>query len=513
MKERSSPPGSESGRGWGPALLPFLTALLLYLSFPDWDLWPLAGLGLGPLVFYAVRSAPKRVFWASWLAGVTLYVAAMPWVVEVMTRYGGLSSITAVGVMMLLHVYLGLYFGVYGWLLARTARRSTAAALLAAPLVWGGLEWVRSWIVTGFPWIPLGLTQWRNPGLLQHAEWGGIFVLSMMVALAGTGCAALALPGQRRLGAAMLVTVGLLQGTGEMRRGSWEQRLQNMPRPLAVGVVQADVPMEERWDSALQAEIEDRHYRMTEELFAQGAQAVIWSESSFSVPGGLWTNTTYRERLGRFVRRMGGTLLLGGTSREHRGDDILIYNSAFVISGSGELIGRYDKQHLVPFGEYVPLARLLFFAEKLVREVGDFGPGTGPNTLPFEGTRVGVPICYEIVFPGISRGFVRSGAELLATITNDAWFGRTAAPEQHFAQAVVRAVETRRFVLRSANTGISGLISPVGEVEVRSATFERAAFIGNVAPLRGITPYVRFGDVLPMLGLILAAVLAVRRGR
>lgn len=503
---RIARPAPRSGRD---LLLLVSGTVLLALSLPPVGAWPFGLVALAPIVEFASGSAPARAFAGGFVAGLALHVAILPWVVQVMTQYGGLSWATACLVMLLMHAYLGCYLGTFSWLVARGAGRSLTGTLVLAPLLWAGLEWMRGWMVTGFPWIPLAESQLGNLGLLQHAEWGGVYTVSALVALGSTSIVACARPRTRRVGIAGLGVLALAQVSGQLRLSMVERRLAATERTLSLGVVQAMVPLDERWDPASALQIENRHRTMTADLARQGAQAVIWSESSLPIPGGFYRNAYYENRLGALAASIGVPILFGGTSREMRGGRELIFNSAFVIDARGRPAGRYDKQHLVPFGEYVPMQRYLFFADKLVREVGDFGRGDGPGLLRLGDVRVGIPICYEIIFPEISRAFVTAGAELLVTITNDAWFGRSAAPSQHFGQAVLRAVETRRFVVRCANTGISGVVAPTGRVEVRSALFEPALFVANVAPLHGETPYVRYGDVIAIAGFLLAAALAL----
>ncbi|MFN7971343.1 MAG: apolipoprotein N-acyltransferase [Acidobacteriota bacterium] len=489
------------------------TGALLAIAFPAIGLWPVAFVALVPLLSFAMRASARRSFAAGFGAGLLLYVLAVPWIVNVMTHYGGIGGVTAVLVMLLLHAYLACYYGLFAALLARAARRSKALALGIAPPLWMGLEWVRNWLFSGFPWIPLGLSQWKDLPLLQHAEWGAVYAVSGIVVLANAGLVALSMKETRRLGTVALGIFAVFVLTGWHRLETWDARVSAMPRTLAVGVVQAMAPMEERWDPESVDDIERRHFDATHALAGNGARLVLWSESSIPILGGFWKNPAYERRLGALVHREGVALIFGGTSHEYPGGREIIYNSAFAIDGDGRVAGRYDKQHLVPFGEYVPMQRLLFFAEKLVREVGDFGRGSGPAVLDVAGARVGSPICYEIVFPEICRAFENAGADLLITLTNDAWFGHSAAAEQHFANAALRAVETRRFFVRCANTGISGVIAPSGRVEKRTPIFEEATFVADVALLSGRTPYARTGDVLPIAGLVLGLIAALAPGR
>lgn len=491
---------------------------MVHGALPPRDLWPLGLLALAPLLVFALAATPRRAFAGGFAGGFLLYLLAMPWIRTVMFEYGGIDGATSTGLMLLLHAYLALFWGTFAWLVARTGAGDPRLALLAAPLLWAGLEWARSWLLSGFPWIPLSLTQSANLPLLQHASWGGTYAVSAIVVLPAAAAVALARPRTRRVGAGLALLVAGLWLGGALVLSRWEARLVDVPRPLRLGLVQALVPMEERWDASFRGAIRERHVAMSFDVVDGGANALVWSESSIPIPGGYAANEDARQFIRRLLGRLKVPLLFGSTTHEGEGDAEVVYNSAFAVAPTGFLSGRYDKQHLVPFGEYVPAQRLLFFAEKLVHEVSTFGRGQGPRLVQLDvvadgakvRAEVGVPICYEIIFPEISRAFVRSGARVLVTITNDAWFGKSAAPEQHFAQAALRAIETRRFVARCANTGISGLVLPTGRVESRTAVFEPAAVVVAAGLLDGETPYVRFGEVVAPFGMLLAAFLAVR---
>jgi apolipoprotein N-acyltransferase len=210
------------------------------------------------------------------------------------------------------------------------------------------------------------------------------------------------------------------------------------------------------------------------------------------------------------VSRAGITLLAGGDELETApaeggGRNVRLYNSAFLIAPSGDVAAVYRKIHLVPFGEYVPAKRLLFFAAPLVQAVSDFSPGTTGVLLPVEGHQASTAICYEVVYPGLIRRFVRDGSELLTTITNDAWFGRSSAAAQHFEQASLRAIEEGRYMVRAANTGISGVVDPYGRVLDRTSLFETRVLVREVRFLRDRTVYSRVGDLLGYVSLALTA--------
>jgi apolipoprotein N-acyltransferase len=211
-----------------------------------------------------------------------------------------------------------------------------------------------------------------------------------------------------------------------------------------------------------------------------------------------------------------GAYLLIGSDQVERGDARpKLYNAAFLVRPDGRTAGVYRKMHLVPFGEYVPFERLLFFAAPLVESVSAFSPGDEAAVLPIAGGLVSTAICYEVVYPALMREFVVNGSQLLTTITNDAWYGRSSAPQQHFVQAAMRAIEEGRYLARAANTGISGFVDPYGRVLQASELFEQTALVADVRLLPSRTPYSRFGDWFVHLctAVTAAAALAARRAR
>jgi apolipoprotein N-acyltransferase len=246
---------------------------------------------------------------------------------------------------------------------------------------------------------------------------------------------------------------------------------------------------------------------MTRQAIANGAELVLWPESS--TPFFFEEDRAWGEQI-RMLARQAHVPMLIGSDQIERGIPAKYYNSAFLVRSDGTTGGVYRKIHLVPFGEYVPLKSLFFFAGRLVEAVSDFSPGQSVELLPVDGHRLSVAICYEIVYPDLVRTFVASGSELLATITNDAWFGQTSAPYQHFEQASMRAIEEGRYLVRSANTGISGIVDPYGRVVARTRLFEPAVTVGEIRFLESTTFYARHGDVFAYVCTLLTGMLLLQ---
>ena len=272
---------------------------------------------------------------------------------------------------------------------------------------------------------------------------------------------------------------------------------------------QGNVRQDEKWNPLHSDAILETYLGQTRRAVAAGAELVVWPESA--TPFALDRDS--RGEMVRAVARETGAHLLVGTTEVVRDGGAQYYNAAYLIEpAEGFTAGVYRKQRLVPFGEYVPLRRVLFFVSPLVETVADFSAGTEPRTLPVGRSRVGAAICYEIIYPGLVRELVLRGSRLLATVTNDAWYGRSAAPQQHFQQATMRAIEQGRFLVRAANTGISGVIDPYGRVRARSGLFEPAVGVEDVRLLDDLTIYGRFGDAPAYAGVAVAAV-ALAGGR
>lgn len=452
-----------------------------------------------------------RALGLGFVAGLVHFAGTVYWTSAVMRQFGDLPSVLAVVLMLLLAAYMALYPAVAALAVHRLVRAFGARALLLAPAAWVATELGRAHLFTGFPWVLLGYSQAGVVPIAQLASLFGVYGLSALVVLANAGLALAVVGGGRTRWRPALVALALVAATwswGTMRVRDGE--LTRIGTPLKVALVQGNIPQEQKWDPSRAPGILRRYVEMTREAARGGARFIIWPESSLPFyfqedPAG-----------GDVVRRLAhdtGAFILAGSDQIERDDPPKFYNAAFLVTPDGTVGGIYRKMHLVPFGEYVPLKRFLFFASPLVEAVSDFSPGDDIALLPVAGHPVTTAICYEVVYPGLARGAVARGSQLLTTITNDAWYGRSSAPWQHFEQASLRAVEQGRFLARSANTGISGIVDPYGRVVARSNLFEQAVVQGEVRLLEGRTVYSRIGDLFAyVLALLaLAAVLVAWR--
>jgi apolipoprotein N-acyltransferase len=502
--------------------LALLSGVLLAASFPKYGHPAFAWTALAPLLIAVVievqrtaAQSPRRshIFLLGWIAGFVHFSLTVSWVVEVMNLHGGLPVVVAWLVMFLLAAYLALYPALCAVLVGRSIRRFGLVGLWLAPLLWVGTEWLRGWVGGGFPWALLGTSQAGVTPIIQLASVTGVFGVSLLLALVSTAAAALALTRERAHMVAAVATLGLVAAVAAL--GTWRVAgggLVTQGPVLKVGLLQGNVEQNQKWDPAFKSIILDRYLTLSRQVIDAGARLVVWPEAS--TPFFLEAEAVAAAPIRVLARETRTPMIIGTDEYERDADGDRIYNSAVAIGEDGMSVGGYRKMQLVPFGEYVPLKSLLFFVGPLVEKVSDFAPGTEPTVLSFGGTspqggiRTGVAICYEVVYPWIPRAFAAGGAEFLTTITNDAWFGRSSAPYQHFAQASVRAVENGRYLVRSANTGISGVVDPYGRTLLTTPLFAEAAVTADVRLIHSRTIYSYAGDVVAWLGLVVCAWLA-----
>ncbi|MGH9140232.1 MAG: apolipoprotein N-acyltransferase, partial [Vicinamibacterales bacterium] len=390
-------------------------------------------------------------------------------------------------------------------------------ALMAAPAVWVATELGRTHIFTGFPWVLLGYSQASVLPIAQLASIFGVYGVSMLVASVS---AALALTIVNRghppflsivryrdfvpMAAALaVVLVVAAWGSHRAAVAAWS----HSGDAIRVGLIQGNVEQDEKTQVGRAAAIFRDYLTMTRQAIREGAAFVIWPESS--TPFRFEDDPAAAAQIRTLARQAQVPILFGSDQfvRGANGAPTTFYNSAFLVRPDGTTGGVYRKMHLVPFGEYVPAKKLFFFAAPLVQAVSDFSPGEDAALLPVGNHLVSTAICYEVVYPDLVRRFVAGGSEMLTTITNDAWFGPTSAPYQHFEQASMRAVEEGRYLVRSANTGISGIVDPYGRVLARSEIFQRMVLVGQARFLTSSTFYARHGDILAYASVVVTAVL------
>ncbi|MDY0310840.1 MAG: apolipoprotein N-acyltransferase [Desulfobacterales bacterium] len=506
---------------WAAAVRPYVAAacsgLMLTAAFPDPSLSVLAFVALVPLLTVVAGRRPAEAFRFGLFAGMVHYGTLLAWVVYTMGTYGQLPLFISVPVLGLLAVYLSLYPAAFAALLVRQ-RIAMWALAPAAGALWTALEFLRAHLLTGFPWELLGYSQYHRLRLIQMADVTGVYGLSFLIVTINAGVFLLYWKLRQRSwqgrgvtfrAAGAAVGVALLCLGGAIGYGQWclnrmDALITTAPQST-VAIVQGNIDQARKWDPAFQTASVDKYLGLSLKVLGGSPDLVVWPETA--TPFYLHDPSALADQVIRFVRSAHVPFLLGSPFYQERGGKIHYFNSAYLLNADGRMGGRYDKVHLVPFGEYVPLRRLLPFVGKMVPQVGDFKPGRQGTVLPWGDRQIGVQICYEIIFPSLARHMTSNGADLLVNITNDAWFGRTAAPQQHFSMAVFRAVENRRALVRAANTGISGFIAPDGKILARTGLFTDAALSHPVPLLNRQTLYTRFGDAWAWGCLLVSAVM------
>jgi apolipoprotein N-acyltransferase len=398
---------------------------------------------------------------------------------------------------------MALYPALTAVVVARTIRYGGPEGVFVAPFAWAAAELVRGYAFGGFPWVPLGNSQVTVLPVAQLASVFGVYGLSTLVAGVNALLAyALVTSGPRQrmaaVGAVVVPLTVAAWGTIRIATGN----LTDAGTPLQVGLVQANIAQEDKWDPSQARRIFTTHIGLTRHVAKQGASFVIWPESSLPF---RFEDHDQGETVRALARELdvhllfGSDQLVGGTTS---------YNSAFMLAPDGETRAVYRKIQLVPFGEFIPLSGWLEFFPPLVETLGGFAPfaaGESLVMLPLGDGRISTAICYEVVYPELAAEGVRRGSQLLTTITNDAWYGQSSAPYQHFEMATMRAIEQGRYLARAANTGISGVVDPYGRIVLRSGIFEEAALVAEVRLLTGRTIYSYIGDAIAYAGILITA--------
>jgi apolipoprotein N-acyltransferase len=542
-----------------PIGLALLSGCLYTLSLPNFDFAILGWIALVPLHVAVRRLTLRRTFWIGWLGGTTAFVGSMSWVITAMHLYGKVPVAVSVLLMLLLSAYLGLYVALYAlgfrFLILRfsphPSRLTSHGSLpvLAAPFLWVALEWVRTYLLSGLPWSLLGYSQYRWLPVIQIADFAAVYGVSFLLAAVNVALADVGLwawdryrslqfevrgsklpPGSSGFPVALVATtLALLAGSllyGFDRLSTYRELAAEETAKghvLHVGLVQANIDQSIKWDERYRRATQDRYTQLTK-VAAIGADLVIWPEAA--TPFLFELEQGFREEISSLLSSTGVPLLFGSpTLGYYPNRRPYLMNSAYLLSTEGQILGRYGKRHLVPFGEYIPFHNsLLYFLDKLVEGIGDFKAGTdatiltvpdskssrsSPLTPHSSPVRFGVVICYEVIFPNEVRDFAANGADFMITITNDAWFGRSSAPYQHFAMVALRAVENRVAFARAANTGISGFIDQTGRILDATPIFTEATVMRALPVFRIPTFYTGHGDVFAHACVIIAGIFVI----
>lgn len=491
-------------------LLVVLSALLQVLIFPLPGASVLCWVALAPLIVALLRTrpagelevsggarlrpaSPAQGFLLAYVCGIFWYAGTCYWIYDTMRQYGGLNAAAAVLVVFLFCCYLGLYHGFFGLLLTLLARpRDHRSALVAAPFLWVGVELARTRI-TGFPWDLLGIAQVDNVALSRIAALTGVYGISFEIVLVNVALAsAFLIPRGKR----NTMFIAALAAAAVLQAGTFVAAPPVQSDHNAL-LVQQNIPVNADWTpDYLQQTLSDLA-KLTRESAASHAAGkislIVWPES----PAPFFVNDPrFRDALSALARDTKAWIVTGsiGSNSAHPNDDSPVFNSAAVISPTGDWTGRYDKVHLVPFGEYLPFPSLFSFAGGLTKEVGAFQHGSSRRPLDAGGQRLGIFICYESVFPDEVRQFANQGAQVFVNISNDGWYGDSGAYAQHLNQTRMRAIENNRWILSTTDTGVTAAIDPWGRIVARIPRKQRATLVAPYALTSVTTFYTRHGD-------------------
>jgi len=488
-------------------LLPAASGLLLAAAFPRANQAWLGWAAWIPLILFVAGAKSRRaVFFGGWLAGVIQFFILLRWMPEVMASYGGMPSFLSWAAYALLIAALACYPAAACAFTRHLIFRRGERYLLLFPFIWIVMELLAS--VTpfgGFPWLLAGYTQTRFLPVIQFADVTGIYGVSFLLLCVNTAAAWLFLNRKKRGREAyipLLATGALLAGVfvyGQIAINRWGKS----EAPFQAALLQGNLSVDDSYD-ALHEKFEQGYLRMADSLAPGSADILILPESP--APKLFQSDEWYRRAMENLARRYPLGLVLSNIYFEERQDgDEAYFNSAFFIAGDGSLSGVYDKIHLVPFGEYIPLKKLLFFAETVSSEIGGFSAGGELRILTLGGRPANAVICFEAVFPDLVRRFVARGSQVIVNLTNDGWYGVSAAPYHHLEIARLRAVENRRYFLRAANTGFSAVIEPTGRIAASTGLASEAICLGWFGFIEEKTFYSRYGNVFAWLCVIISA--------
>jgi len=498
-----------------------LSGFLLVVAFPRYDHSLLLFMALIPLLWALRGQSRKAGFWLGIVNGLTFYLGLLSWIFYVTYVYGKLPLPAALGALFLLAGYLSIYRALWAWGVV-WAEKQGVSLLWFAPTLWVVMEFVQGYPISSFPWELLGHGLYRQPLLLQAADLIGTLGLSFLIVLVNVSVVVMFSPSARgrqthRLRALMILIIifAAWAGYGQYRQNIMAEAIAHSPK-IKTAVIQGNIQQGEKWDPKIVQATLETYAKLTRQTLAEGK----WPQDSDTLPLVIWPETaapfffnhtpghdTPLDLLIKDIARENKCYLLFGAPAMKEGPKgDFFYNRAYLLNPQGEVVGSYDKSHLVPWGEYVPLQKVFFFIQKMVPQIGDFVEGPVGATMTLPQGKIGVLICYESIFGYLSRAQVENGAHLLVNITNDAWFGQTSAPYQHMSMAVLRALENRVSLARAANTGISAFISGDGRILWTSPLDQESGQTMELPWLAGGSFYTSYGYLFPWVCVALAAI-------
>jgi apolipoprotein N-acyltransferase len=481
---------------------PFLSGILLIAIQPPLSLSPIAFVSLIPLLGSINKDNLRFSFFSGYVTGAVSYLGLIYWVIIAMNHYGGIDIFLSALILILFVLYLSCYTGICTLSCAWLEKRFSIPLYVSFPLVWALMEYARGSTMYGFPWSFLAHSQYNFLPFIQVVSITGTYFISFLIAAANAIFFSL---WRRKKISRAYVSVIVVLFAATLVYGFVALASKSETPQKKVAIIQGNIKQDVKWDEAFKIMTIRKYVQMTQQS-GKTADLIVWPETAMPF---IFDEEIYANQYVKALPYDMNAIILFGTISKNKSGRYR--NSSYVIGKTGDTIGVYSKVHLVPFGEYTPLVSYLPFLEKLTAAGGDFVPGDGHRPIKTDMGNIGILICYEGAFPHITIETVRKGAQVLVNLTNDAWYDRTSAPFQHFAFYIFRAIETDRYLLRAANTGISAIIDPKGRVDTKTPIFTEETLKGSFAMKDTKTFYVRYGDYFILLALLaLAVAVAVR---
>jgi apolipoprotein N-acyltransferase len=490
-------------------LLAVLSGTMLTAAFPpgrlDWMAW----FAVVPILISLENEPPSNAFKLGFIAGAVHFLTLIYWIVVAIGHYGDLNVFLSAATLLLLCLYLALYLGFFS-IFSAYVEKSRFALLFTASF-WVGLEYARAHLLTGFPWCLLGYTQFKNLHLIQIADLCGVYGLSFLIVIVNILIYHIFFRLHKRgLGLhkwEFLFTVlmaGLTLTYGHFRLTE-EQTDKGPPLHVNSVTIQGNIDQSVKWAPAHQAKTMMTYQRLTRSAYGFKPGLIVWPETS--LPFFFQDNKEYAPKVYSIARKSGAFIVFGSPAYKIVDGNPKYYNRAYLVTPNDQSPQYYDKVHLLPFGEYVPLKNLLFFVSRLVPAAGDFDAGGRIAPLRQGKLSMGILICYEAIFPELARAHALEGANILINITNDAWFGMTSAPYQHLHMAAFRTVENRIPMIRAANTGLSAFIGIHGNIIDQSDPFTNEVLKATLDISKSpFTFYTRFGDIFAFVAIVMSLI-------
>jgi apolipoprotein N-acyltransferase len=490
-------------------LLAAASGFVNILIFPKPELTLLSWVTLVPLLLATYKeSRAGRAFLLGALSGTLFFFGSCRWIIYVLKNYGDLGWFGSILAFLMLVVYLSFYYASFGLVFAWLSWRFPQGCFFLAPAVWVSCEYLRGHLLTGFPWCLLGYALVDYPNLAKISTLTGVYGLSFALALINALVASVVLARDRESLLRLILAVLLLATIS----GLFVLNPSVPAQPVYPAcIVQTNLSPDQRWDLESRtvvfkelAQLSLSPLSKNKDWPSAATRLIIWPET----PAPFYFNhdALFHRQMQLLAQESRSYVVFGFVDYKSPSSDLVRrdpYNSVGLLSPQGDLISQYDKIHLVPFGEYVPYPGIFFFIEKISTEAGNFKPGNQFLVSPLDGKHtIGGFVCYEAIFPELVRQFAKQGAAVLFNVTNDAWFGDSAAPYQHLNMARLRAIENQRYLLRAANNGISALVDPDGKIVNRTRLNERIALEAYFDFRSQQTIYTRIGDWFAWLCLL-----------